>query len=205
MKARKFYVVWSGRSTGVFSTWEECRSVVEGFQGAKYKAYPTEIQAVEAFRDGYRPTPKIPAARRLSENAPAPNLMSIAVDAACSGNPGKMEYRGVFADTGTELFHQGVFDDATNNIGEFLAIVHGLAYLKKHNLNYPLYSDSANAIAWVKAGRCRTKLSLTKKNEKVFELIARAENWLSQNKFSTQILKWETALWGEIPADFGRK
>lgn len=205
MKARKFYVVWSGRSTGVFSTWEECRSVVEGFQGAKYKAYPTEIQAVEAFRDGYRPTPKIPAARRLPENAPAPNLLSIAVDAACSGNPGKMEYRGVFADTGTELFHQGVFDDATNNIGEFLAIVHGLAYLKKHNLNYPLYSDSANAIAWVKAGRCRTKLSLTKKNEKVFELIARAENWLAQNKFSTQILKWETALWGEIPADFGRK
>ena len=42
-------------------------------------------------------------------------------------------------------------------------------------------------------------------NQPLFELIERAEKWLRTHKFSTQIVKWETKAWGEIPADFGRK
>ncbi|HZH70035.1 MAG TPA: RNase H family protein, partial [Flavobacteriaceae bacterium] len=127
------------------------------------------------------------------------------VDAASSGNPGIMEYRGVDTQTGQELFHQGPFEQGTNNVGEFLALVHGLAYLKKINSDRLIYSDSRIAMGWVKAKTCRTKLKQTYKNRKIFELIIRAEHWLKSNTYTTKIVKWETKAWGEIPADFGRK
>ena len=121
------------------------------------------------------------------------------------GNPGKMEYQGVYVGNRQRLFHVGPMDQGTNNIGEFLALVHGLAYLKKNNFNMPIYTDSANAIAWVRQKKCNTKLERTEVNRPIFDLIERAEKWLQTNSYQTQILKWETSIWGEIPADFGRK
>jgi len=131
---------------------------------------------------------------------------SIAVDGACSGNPGVMEYRGVDVPTGVELFRQGPFPDATNNIGEFLAIVHALAmFHNQGNDHTAIYSDSKTAQAWVKAAQCRTKLARTDANARLFEIIGRAERWLATHTWPNAILKWNTAEWGEIPADFGRK
>jgi ribonuclease HI len=127
------------------------------------------------------------------------------VDAACSGNPGLMEYRGVYTKTGEEIFKVGPLEEGTNNIGEFLALVHGIAILKQKNLSIPVYSDSKTAMAWLKNKKTRTRLEKSEKNEKIFDLICRAENWLSTNEYSTQVLKWHTEAWGEIPADFGRK
>ena len=129
---------------------------------------------------------------------------SLAVDAACSGNPGPMEYRGVHIASRQEIFHFGPMK-GTNNIGEFLAIVHGLALLKKKGFDMPIYSDSANAISWVRQKKCKTKLPRTPETEELFLLIERAEKWLQGNTYTTRILKWETKEWGEIPADFGRK
>jgi ribonuclease HI len=86
-----------------------------------------------------------------------------------------------------------------------LALVHALAWLKGRDKSMPVYSDSENAILWVKAGKCRTKLAQTARNAELFDLIARAEKWLSENGVATPILKWDTAAWGENPADFGRK
>jgi ribonuclease HI len=129
---------------------------------------------------------------------------SLAVDASCSGNPGPMEYRGVYLGSGKEVFHFGPMD-GTNNIGEFLALVHALALLKKEGFDMPVYSDSLNAITWVKQKKCKTKLLRTPKTEALFRIIERAENWLRENTYITSILKWETKDWGEIPADFGRK
>ena len=116
-----------------------------------------------------------------------------------------MEYRGVYVATGQEIFHIGPMKEGTNNVGEFLALVHGLALLKQKGSNLPLYSDSRNAILWVKKKKCKTLLERTPVNEQIFQLIERAEKWLNENEYTTQILKWETAVWGEIPADFGRK
>ena len=93
----------------------------------------------------------------------------------------------------------------TNNIGEFLAIVHGLALLKQKGFDMPIYSDSATAISWVKQKKCKTKLPRTQETEDLFIVIERAEKWLNENKYTTRIIKWETKKWGEIPADFGRK
>ena len=207
MAKNNFYVVWSGRQIGVFASWDECRQQVEGFQGAKYKGFPTRKAAESAFKNGPDKSDDetVKSWESLPEGTPKPDLNAIAVDAACSGNPGKMEYRGVYVATGTEIFKSPVFEGGTNNIGEFLAIVHCLAWQQKKRTSLPIYSDSVNGQKWVSQGLCRTKLVQNEKNRYLFEVIARAEKWLHDNTFRVPIRKWRTEIWGEIPADFGRK
>lgn len=135
---------------------------------------------------------------------PEVNANAWAVDAACSGNPGPMEYRCIDLQTGQQVFHYGPIH-GTNNIGEFLAIVHGLALLKQKGSNIPIYSDSKIAQKWVRDGKCRTTLAPTSRNAELLGLVARAEKWLATNTYTNPIIKWETKQWGEIPADFGRK
>lgn len=211
MAKNKYYVVWKGLNPGVYDNWTECKMQVEGQDGAKYKSFETREEAAEAFEKGYsyylKAASSAKAASNLAPQAPIgkPINESLAVDAACSGNPGDMEYRGVYTATGQEIFHIGPLKKGTNNIGEFLALVHGLALLKQKGSDLPIYSDSRNAIIWVKKKKCKTLLEREPVNEPIFELIERAEKWLNSNTYTTTILKWETAVWGEIPADFGRK
>ena len=134
-----------------------------------------------------------------------PELNSIYVDAASSGNPGVMEYQGVDTNTKEILFKMGPFNNASNNIGEFLALVHGIAILEKKSEKKIIYSDSITAMSWVRKKHCQTKLKRNEKNEEVFVLVERAITWLKENNYSIIIKKWDTKNWGEIPADFGRK
>ncbi|MDR0971365.1 MAG: ribonuclease H family protein [Bacteroidales bacterium] len=210
-KKEKYYVVWSGRNKGVFSSWEDCKKEVFGYENAKYKSFSTKQEAEKAFTQKaeihiYSKVNKTNKIQSKAKNDNNSEIIwnSISTDAACSGNPGVMEYRGVSTKTKKQLFFYK-HPCGTNNIGEFLALVHGLSYLKKHNLDIPLYTDSVNAIKWVKQKKCKTKLIKNKNNEDLFEYIAKAEKWLEENEYKTQILKWETNNWGEIPADFGRK
>ncbi len=208
-QAKKYYVVWKGRETGIFDSWEACRAQTEGFEGAQYKSFPTENAAKMAFAQNYwqvvgKQAKPQKALFELSDEKPV--VGSISVDAACSGNPGVMEYRGVMTDSGQVIFHFGPFDGATNNIGEFLAIVHALALIEQGKLQVSaIYSDSVTAQAWIRQKRCKSKLEQTADNAQVFDLMRRAEKWLATHTFSTKILKWKTEIWGEIPADFGRK
>lgn len=211
-KTPKYYVVWSGLNPGIYDSWDECRKQIAGFAGALHRSFPSRRAAEKAFAMGYgaykQAKNKITPVDLLNEQsgiAGKPDFNSVSVDAACSGNPGVMEYRGVLTDSGKELFRLGPFPEGTVNIGEFLALVHALAFLKKKNNNLPVYSDSVNAIKWVKAGKARTKLEPGEKNRKLFEIIGRAEKWLAENKYENEIRKWLTKYWGEIPADFGRK
>jgi ribonuclease HI len=210
-KKKKYYTVWKGHHTGVFESWDDCKAQIKDFHGAQYKSFATFEAAKKALKGNYKDY--IGKAKKFNSELSEeqlkkigqPNYNSISVDAASSGNPGKMEYRGVDTKTKKQLFIQGPFEEGTNNIGEFLALVHGLAYLKQRNSNRIIYTDSRTALSWVKKKRCNTKLERSKKNEHLFELIERAVNWLKTNTYSTTIVKWETKAWGEIPADFGRK
>lgn len=201
---QKFYVVWKGRKTGIFFTWEECKEQVREFEGALFRGYNTITLATEAFSKPFKPEAK-KKAKQLDIFTEKPLTCSISVDAALSSSTLKMEYRGVETDTGKLLFYNGPFEDATNNIGEFLAIVHALALCKKKGISKPVYSDSVTAISWIKKKKAKTKLLPGEKNAVLFELIARAEKWLLENTWENKLLKWNTAQWGEIPADFGRK
>ena len=206
-KSKKYYTVWKGVNTGVYDNWKDCKNQIDGFEGALYKSFATKEEASQAYNDTaykYFNTNK----DKLSKKIPLSSdviLNSLAVDAACSGNPGDMEYRGVLVSTREEIFKIGPYKMGTNNIGEFLALVHGLALLKKNNNPMPIYTDSVNAMSWVKNKKCKTKLEQSKLNEPIFDLIERAEKWLKSNSYDTKIVKWETKEWGEIPADFGRK
>lgn len=206
MAKGKFYVVWNGRNVGVYSDWDSCKKQIEGFKGAQYKSFPDRASAEDAFRNGYEASQQpIANSQQPTANSQQPIGQSIAVDAACSGNPGKVEYQGVFVETKTHLFKSPVFEGGTNNIGEFLAIVHCLAWQQKKKISFPIYSDSLNAQKWVREGVCKTKLVENEKNKYLFEVIRRAEKWLKENSFRVPIYKWRTDIWGEIPADFGRK
>ena len=206
---QKYYTVWKGHKTGVFETWSECQLQIKNFQGAQYKSFATKATAVKAFEGLYEDYIEKNKAKKgipkRGDQIEGPNLNSISVDAASSGNPGVMEYRGVDTQTKALLFHKGPFQKATNNIGEFLALVHGLALLKNQESQVMLYTDSVTAMSWVRKKKCNTKLKRTKENQAVFVLIDREEQWLQKNTFTTKIVKWETKSWGEIPADFGRK
>jgi ribonuclease HI len=210
MPKNKFYVVWQGKKPGVYSGWNDCKKQVDGIAGARYKGFPSLEMAEAAFRQD----PAIYFAKGLT--APVkiicknpgigePDPDSICVDAACSGNPGVLEYRGVDTKSGAELFHIGPFPMGTVNIGEFLGIVHALAYLQKRDSRWPVYSDSKTAIVWVRKKAIKTNLERNPQTEKLFDLVDRALTWLQNNTWENRILKWETAYWGEIPADFGRK
>lgn len=217
-KRNKYYVVWKGHHPGIYNNWKDCEKEIKNFGGAQYKSFESKDEAETAYSQA--PAFSMTAKSKQKESilyrnengmmafkegyTTYPIFDSLAVDAACSGNPGIMEYQGVEVKSGTQIFHRK-FNLGTNNIGEFLAIVHGLIYLKKHNFNNVLYSDSVNAIKWVKQKSCKTKLPRNENTEEIWRAIEGAENWLRNNTYTTEIRKWETETWGEIPADFNRK
>lgn len=205
---QKYYVVWQGVDPGIYDSWAACQAQIKGYPGANYKAFKTKAEAEAAFY-GDAPT------NAASKDTPQPKVLSdemakeviwdsIAVDAACSGNPGVMEYQGVDTKTGYQFFHKK-FELGTNNIGEFLALVHALAMFKQQGKTTPIYTDSRNAMKWVREKKAKTTLKRTPKTEQLWQVIERAEKWLRENTYANKIIKWETDKWGEIPADFGRK
>ena len=210
-KKNYYYVVWAGYQPGVYTDWEEARSQLTGFNKPIYKTFGSKQMAEKAFSEGpenYQGSYK--KTRDLSEEEMKkiglPIDMSLSVDAACNGK-GVMEYQAVWTFNREHvLFSKGPYKRGTNNIGEFLALVHALAHLKKERdeklHTIPIYSDSRIAMGWVKAKRCRTKKT---PGPELKALILRAEKWLESNTYKNPILKWETKAWGEIPADFGRK
>ena len=225
----KYYVVWSGREPGVYDNWSDCEEQILNFPGAKYKSFASAAEAAQAFRGGdddsnpadlgtiliaaseHRAANRQHNLQRATQNAPAymsnPDIdrTAWAVDASCQGNPGIMEYRGVDLATGKELFRVGPFQDGTNNIGEFLAIVHALAEMNRRNEWHNIYSDSKTALSWVRNRQAKTQLKQTDRNAKLFELLGRGLVWIRSHSWPIKIMKWQTELWGEIPADFGRK
>jgi ribonuclease HI len=208
MAKKRYYVVWNGLRPGIYSSWEECQAQIKGVKQALYKAFGTLAEAEQAYASSprqYIGQGTKAESKKCAATMPASiKTNALAVDAACSGNPGMMEYRGVYIATGEEIFHFGPMF-GTNNIGEFLAIVHGLALLKQKGIDLPIYSDSYNALLWIKGKKCKTKLPRDSKSEELFKYVDRAEKWLKENSYTTTLIKWETDKWGEIPADFGRK
>jgi ribonuclease HI len=207
-KKKKFYAVWEGHETGVFDNWQDCERAIKGYPSAKYKSFDSESQALEALGGNYwkhvvNKTPKGATANPSAGGGPVPE--SISVDAAYSSASKDMEYQGVYTIDKSVIFKVGPLPKGTNNVGEFLALVHALALCKQRNIPLPIYTDSMTAMAWIRNKKAKTTLKEEPANEKLFDYIDRAENWLKNNTWKNKILKWDTENWGEIPADFGRK
>lgn len=209
-KKPKYYVVWQGRRPGVYDSWELAKAQTDGFAKPLFKAFDSKPAALKAF--GEKPhlhlgqgTKAVAKPGKIDGLIGKPIEDSLVVDAAWNTATGDVEYQGIYLATGQKLFLKGPFADGTNNIGEFLAIVHALALLHQKGSNIPVYSDSRTAIGWVKKKRANTKLDETPRNAELFDLLDRAETWLSTHMYANPVLKWETTVWGENPADFGRK
>lgn len=211
---RKFYVVFDGYQPGIYDSWEECKAQVENYHGAKYKAFDSCEEATMAFRkvmdveemQFYTFLSRQKAAPVNFEAFPEIRLDAIAVDGACDKNPGgNVEYQGVKVANGERIFHFGPISPGSNNIGEYLGLVHALAYLQQQgDGTTPIYTDSRTALSWVKRRKNKSTVAMPP-NCKVAQLLQRADAWLATHTWTNPILKWETDKWGEIPADFGRK
>ncbi len=209
MAKKKYYVVWKGRKIGIFDSWKDCKEQIDNYKGAQYKSFLSLEAAKKAIKGNYydysgKNNKIIKPSKEEIILFGEPINPSISVDAAHSSKTKIMEYQGVATKTKRKLFNFQ-FKTGTNNIGEFLALVHGLSFLKQKNSNLPIYSDSKIAMNWVKLKQCKTNLPINNENKPLFDIIKRAEKWLKENSYSNEILKWETKIWGEIPADFGRK
>lgn len=208
---KKYYVVWEGFEPGVYSTWADCKKVTQGYTNAKFKSFPNSKAAEMAFREGpdaYWGTGKFVSALSKKELAAIgqPLANSLCVDAAWNSETKVVEYRGVWHDNRVVVFKQGPFAGGTNNLGEFLAIVHALGFLANKSLNNEVYSDSQSAIKWVNEKKVNSKsMQAGVTGKQINALVARALTWLEANQYSNDIVKWETKAWGEIPADYGRK
>ncbi len=203
---KKFYVVWKGRKTGIFTTWAECEAQVKGFTGARFKSFPTKGEAEAALSGELRPRSQSSSNAKVDKGINEEvEWDSISVDVGCRGNPGIVEYKGVDTKTGEILFAHDEIHIGTNNMGEFLAIVHGLAYLKEQGSSKTIYSDSMTAIKWVKQKKAKSTLERNEKTDYIWSLMDRAERWLQTNSYPNKIKKWHTETWGEIKADYGRK
>lgn len=206
MSKQKHYVVWKGKTPGIYTSWDACKKQVHGVQGARFKSFPTKAEAEAAFTSGASAASPSSGEKAATNAKEAYVNESISVDAACSGNPGDMEYQGVWTGTGEPIFHHGPVENGTNNIGEFLAVVHALALLdQQQRYDVPIYTDSMTALAWVRNKKANTSMERSARTETIWELIDRAEKWLHTHDVRNPLYKWETKQWGESKADFGRK
>lgn len=208
-KGGKYYVVWQGRIPGIYDEWSKAKTQIEGFPNAQYRGYTTREEALAAFSQPFQYSPNFKLKPDWRTSPTPPILPSVCVDAACNMRTGTMEYRGVNTEDGGQIFSKGPFLDTTNNVGEFLALVHALALLNRDGnplfMNTPIYSDSLTAMAWVRRKHANTNMKPTPDNAPLRVIIERAEEWLHTHRWANPILKWETRKWGEIPADYGRK
>lgn len=208
-KKQKYYVVWQGFQPGIYNEWKDCQLQVVGFPDARYKSFDTRLAAEMAYNDHYDMHYGVTPKKQIQKNHISRDEIiypSIAVDAACSGSPGIMEYQGVWTQDKAAIFHRGPFQYSTNNIGEFLALVHGLSWLQREGLSdVPIYSDSRTALSWLRNKKVKTTLDRRDINRDSFQMLDRAEKWAQTHSWTNPVLKWATASWGEIPADFGRK
>lgn len=212
-KRTKYYVVWEGHEPGIYDNWDDAKEQVENFPGARYKSFDSLEEATEAYRGDpsewlgiYRALGARPVKIINYDLFPEIRLDAVAVDAACSRNPGPVEYQGVRVGTGEQLFHLGPLKGGSNNIGEYIAIIHAASWLARlGDTTTPIYSDSRTALSWIRNRGSRTTIKPTADNTKIIELLNRANRWIETHTIPNPILKWDTERWGEIPADFGRK
>ena len=162
--AQKFYVVWAGRETGIFTDWASTQRAVIGFAGARFKSFPTRAEAEEAFRSGaIHPNQTAGKQRTGGKNSERRSLhtahrldVSIYCDGACEPNPGN-------AGSGIAVYRAGKLAElwyglynpmGTNNTAELNALYHALCMAEaeiKAGRTVEVCSDSTYSINCIRS------------------------------------------------------
>lgn len=146
--ASKFYVVWKGRETGVFTDWTTCKRHIDKFAGAQYKSFPSKAEAEAAFAKGA--SGAIVAATKNSSGTKStatkgagkssakaglktytatevqaqPEQVKIFTDGGCEPNPGEAgSGLALYRDNSLESLWYGLYNpQGTNNTAELNAL-----------------------------------------------------------------------------------
>ena len=156
--AKKFYVVWAGRQTGIFTDWATTQRHVHGFPAARFKSFESRAEAEQAFKAGTPPLPgrrSAPTPARLAAEIHAPSAdiqgVQIYCDGACDPNPGHAGSGIVVYRDGRlmELWYGLYNPNGTNNTAELNAL-HRALLMAESNIaaghNTRLFCDSVYAI-----------------------------------------------------------
>lgn len=204
----QFYGVWVGRKPGIYTTWPDCQAQTSGYSGAKFmKLNAKTMEEAQAEYDRLAEGHNISKAIKKETSVSKAQDDVLTVDGASNGT--HCEYQAVWHPSREQAFASKRFENGTNNIAEFLGLVHAIKYLMEHNKPLKVYTDSVTAMAWIRDKKANTTAHLTgKATNELTQLITEAEQFLQQNAAilnKAEILKWDTKHWGEIPADYGRK
>lgn len=155
MAKQKYYVVWTGKTPGIYTSWPEAERQVKGFPGARYKSFPTRSEAEAAYSQGASaraPSSKVVAKKPgKTAGADLTAAVNIYCDGACDPNPGQ-------AGTGIAIYRQGALAElwyglynpaGTNNTAELLGLHHALEFARAavaEQLSVAIHCDSKYAI-----------------------------------------------------------
>ncbi|WP_429037279.1 viroplasmin family protein [Aeromonas media] len=218
MSKSTHYVVWVGRVPGVYSSWAETELQTKGFSGAKFKGFPSLAAAELAFAGdlgvsiaGKPHIMPVGVGKAASHAGGRPGAPYLSVDAAYSSKTNLVEWRGVLVTQSgqKEVFRSSPYVGGSANVGEYLAIVDGIKWICEHmgDATLPIYSDSFNAQTWVAR---KAHNSNVPSCDAIRGMLDEANAFLQAGGYDKvkrriPLRDWVTKLWGEIPADFGRK
>ena len=137
--AKKFYVVWQGRETGIFTDWNSCKKQVEKFPGARYKSFPSAAEADAAFKGGTSSSSATASTKSAGSRKNSGQSIKtytaleirklgidtkIFTDGGCEPNPGKAGSGvAVYRDEKLDELWYGLFNpNGTNNTAELNAL-----------------------------------------------------------------------------------
>jgi len=119
---------------------------------------------------------------------------------------GVVEWQAVDLVSGQTIHASRPYEYGNINLAEFIAIVDALSLLHANgNTSTPVYSDSLTAIAWVKNRKMKTRHPRTGNAYRIMGLADASMDWLLDTKPMNPVRFWDNVLWGENPADYGRK
>ena len=153
--AKKFYVVWAGRKTGIFTDWTSCKKSIDKFSGARYKSFPSRTEAEAAFSSGSVAAGKPSSSKKSSAAKTAHTTgrhdIEIYCDGGCDPNPGRAGSGSAVYRNGklAELWYGLYNPHGTNNTAELNALHQSLLLAEKAINNIKtvaIYCDSMYSI-----------------------------------------------------------
>lgn len=203
MNLQKYYTVWAGLTTGVFSSWKQCQRQILGFKGARFKSFQTLTEAKAALNRRYQDrgnNERLPIQTIFQIDDTRPITNSITVNGTCNIATGEVEIQAVHTGSKHLVFWKGPYHDGTGDMAEFIAIVETLKYLKSRKLSMPIYSESSTAIKWITNREATTKLPRRASNRELYDFFDSCLAWLDDYTYYNRILKWNTKEWSRSPA-----
>ena len=157
---KKFYAVRKGRKTGIFTTWDECKSQVHGFACAEYKSFLTLEEAKQFMQLGMEKEDDLPFKNEKDENQTSisktvaePELVAY-VDGSFDQSTKQFSYGMVILENGEEKTFYKKFSDPSlvsmrNVAGEIMGARAAMEYAIANNKKrLVIYHDYEGIAKW---------------------------------------------------------